>query len=174
MTLIEVVIVVFVAGIVAALAAPLVASAITDAQLYGAASEVVTALEFAQLSALSTGRACRVTVDTAADSLTVAQLEYSADFMGADTELPEADVEAESYVTMEHPVKGASAYVVSFAAEGRFGASDITAAAFGAGNSVEFDALGAPSSGGAVTVVCKNMQATITLDAVSGKVTANI
>jgi len=171
MTLIEVVIVLLVAGIVAMLGVPLLDSALTEARLLGAMSEIVAALEFAQLTAASTGRSCRVTVDPATNGLWVEQIQYAADFMGSDTELAEADVEAASYAAIEHPVDRGSVYQVFFGGGTRFSGVGITASAFDPGNAVVFDALGAPSKGGSLTVTCVNQAAVVTVDASSGKVT---
>ncbi|HUT23236.1 MAG TPA: prepilin-type N-terminal cleavage/methylation domain-containing protein [Sumerlaeia bacterium] len=170
-TLVEVIIVALVLGIVALLALPAMESALAEARLFAALNEIVAALEFAQLSAMGSGRPCRVTIDAAADTMLVEQVECGADFMDpSQTQLAEADVESETYTTMERPLKRGAPYRIAFAGEGRFEGVDVAAAAFGGGNFVVFDALGSPSEGGTVALTLGDWQAGLTLHPVSGKI----
>jgi prepilin-type N-terminal cleavage/methylation domain-containing protein len=170
-TLVEVIIVALVLGILALLALPAMESALAEARLFAALNEIVAALEFAQLTAMGSGKPCRVTIDAAADTMLVEQVEYGADLMDpGQTQLAEADVESETYATMEHPLKRGAQYGIAFAGEDRFEGVDVAAAAFGGGNFVVFDALGAPSQGGSVALTLGDWQAGLTLDPTSGKI----
>ena len=55
----------------------------------------------------------------------------------------------------------------------RFKGVDIAASDFGVPSPVFFDALGAPSKGGTVTLVFGSQQVLVTLNALSGKVTVS-
>ncbi len=170
-TYIEIVILVTLLGIVALLALPNMYTSLTRARISGAADEIQAALEFAHLSAVDTGRKYRVTVDPAADTLRVARLEYGGDLTGVETELPEADVEREVYALAPHALKPGGLFQESFGAGSRHEGIDILSADFGSTDTVVFDARGAPSGGGSVTLASGQQQIVITLDAQTGKVT---
>ena len=155
------------------MALPMMNTALEEARLFAGADEVVTALEFAQLTALSTGRPCKVIIDAAADIplLSVEQIEYGVDFMGTETELDEVDVETEAYAPMAHPLKLGTDYNINFGDDPRFEGVTVVSAVFGADNFVVFDALGAPSTGGSVTLAFRVRQVVLNLDALSGRVT---
>lgn len=172
-TLLELLIVVVVLGIVASVALPLMASAVTEARLNAAASEIVTAIEFAQLTALTTRRTCRVTIDAAADTLLVEQIVHDASLLGIETQLAEATVEAVSMVRVPHPMLPFEDYEVDFTDPNRFSGVDLVSATFGGANFIEFQALGMPSSGGSVTLTAGDFQTVLTVDGLSGKVTQN-
>lgn len=170
-TFIEIIILVTLVGIVALLGLPATVTSLTRARLSGAADEIEAALEFAHLSAVASGRNFRVTVDAGADTLRVEQVEYGADFMGAETELPEGDVERETYATSPHSLKADGLFQESFGSGSRYEGIDVASADFGSTHTVVFDSKGLPSGGGAVTLVSGGQQIVITLDGQSGKVT---
>ena len=174
-TLIEIMIVMLIMGIVAMISLPTLSSALAEIRLSGTASEIVTALEYAQSTAMSSGANTRVTIDHTADTILVERFQISGDIMSGATEIPESDIDSGSFVTMAHPLKRGEYFSISLTSEDRFKGVDISSATFGAGNSVTFDTLGAPSEGGTVTLVfgTGSRQATITVDPLTGKVTSS-
>jgi Tfp pilus assembly protein FimT len=170
-TLVEFMIVVMTLGVVALLALPMFGAALEEARLSGAASEIVTALEFAQLTALNSGRETRVTVDHTADTILVEQFRNSVDLLGEQSELAASDVEGGGFAVMAHPVNRGTDYNISLANDARFNGVDISAAVFGSSNSVVFKTLGEPSDGGTVTLTSSSSQLVVTVDSLTGKVT---
>jgi len=83
-TLVELLIVVLMLGIMVMAAAPGLNSGLNDARLSGAAEEVVTALEFAQMTAATSGSRTRVTIDAAMDTIIVERLSSSIDPLGTE------------------------------------------------------------------------------------------
>ncbi|MCK4962644.1 MAG: GspH/FimT family pseudopilin, partial [Anaerolineales bacterium] len=131
-----------------------------------------TALEFAQLSAASSGRQIRVTIDAAADTILVEQFTCSADF--SQSVLNQEDVESGNFSIMQHPLnRGPVGYNISLPDESRFQGVDITASAFNDANPVIFNTLGAPSHGGTITLTMGGRQMVVTLDVLTGKVTVS-
>lgn len=172
-TLIEALIVVLLVGIIAMVGLPLMNSALTEARLNAVATEIVAAIEFAQLSSVSTARPCRVTLDVVAETLTVEQLVFTTSFMGTELSLPEASVETTAFQIMAYPPNRSQGYVVDFSDPNRLATIDIVSVNFSGLDNVEFDRLGAPSNGGTITVETGGMQALLTVDSLSGKVTQN-
>ena len=74
---------------------------------------------------------------------------------------------------MGHPVNKGADYYIVFADEDRFHGVDIASAAFDVNNYVTFDAIGAPSDGGSVTLSLGGRQVVVTVDSLTGKVTAS-
>ena len=174
-TLIEVMLLVLIMAIVAMIGLPTLSSALAEIRLSGTASEIVTALEYAQVTAMCSGARTRVTIDDAADTILVERFRISGDIMSGATEIPENDIDSGTFVTMAHPLKRGENFFISLTSEDRFKGVDISSATFGAGNFVSFDTLGAPSEGGSVTLVfgTGSRQATITVDPLTGKVTSS-
>jgi type II secretion system protein H len=171
-TLIELLVVIAVLGLAAAIAKPLLGASVDSARLSAAAAEVASALDYARFEAASGGRPCRVTVDAAADTVAVEQLRCAVDFADpALAEVTRSQAEVQSFVEMWHPVRRGFRYRVDLGGEGRLGGVDVTAASFGAGASVVFDAGGAPSDGGSVVLERGGRIVTVTLDGLTGKVT---
>ena len=171
-TMVELLVVVFLLSVIALAAQPSLNSSVDHAKLSAAADEVALALEFAQARAASSGLACRVTIDEFADTLAVEQLVSAADFMdGSLTEIDRDLAESISFRRVWHPLKRGKPYKLDFAGEPGFAGVEVVAAAFGAGNSVTFDAFGAPSDGGAVTIGQGGRQVLVTVDGLSGRVT---
>ena len=167
---VEVIIVTLLLGIVAAAGLPALSSSLDDTRRSAAAGEVVTALEFAQLTAASTGRQTRVTIDAAADTILVEQLKYSSDILAGGAILAEATVENASFAAMQYPLKRGTDYNISLANEKRFGGVDITAVDFNSDDFVTYDALGTPSSSGTVNLSLGGGQIQVTVDGLTGKV----
>ncbi len=168
-TFIETMIVFLLMGIITMVAWPTLNGAVNDSRLSGAAEEVVTALEFAQMTAMSSGRQMRVTIDDTADTILVEQFTSSADF--TQNTLSEADVEGGAFATMGNPLNRGTDYNISLQNEDRFNGVDITSASFGGNNWVVFDEFGAPTSGGAATLVLAAQNFAVNLDSLTGKVT---
>ncbi len=173
-TLLELVIVILVLGIVAALGMPALLSSLDDAHLDAAASEVSTALRYAQLVAAGTGRATRVTVDAVSDTLAVEQMtpaNLSVIMNPANTEIDAADIETGDVLApAEHPTVRMSPYQVSFS-DDRFGGVDVVSAAFGGGPTIDFSGSGAPSAAGTVVLALGGRQVSIAIDDLAGHVT---
>lgn len=175
-SLLELVIVILILGIFAALGAPALLSSLDDAHLDAAASEVSTALRYAQLVAAGTGRATRVTIDAAADTLSVEQMAHanlSIIMNPANTEIDEIDIETgDTLGPAVHPTVRIAPYQVSFA-DDRFGGVDVLSATFGGGASVDFSGAGAPSSAGTVLLALGGRQVTVAIDDLAGRVTVS-
>ena len=164
--------VVFLVGIMATLALPILHGAVDGSQLSGAASEVVTALEFAQMTAMTTGTDTRVTIDAAAETILVERFTPDEDLLGSETELDEEDVEDASFTTMGHPLNRGTDYNISLADQSLYGSAvDIGSAAFGLDNFVIFDSLGTPSAGGTGSLSLGGSGLVVTVDSLTGKVT---
>ena len=169
-TLLEALIVLLVLAVVAMVSLPALNGALEHSHLSGAASEVVNALEFAQLTAVSSGSKTRVTINVDTDTILVEQFMPSVGLLGNENQLSESDVEGGTFVVMGNPLNRGTDYNVSLAGGKQFGTADITSVAFGAGNWVVFDPQGAPSNGGAVSLTVGSHQVVVNLDSLSGKV----
>jgi type II secretory pathway pseudopilin PulG len=168
---VEVAIVALMVGIIAVAAIPTLSSSLEDARLTAAASEVVTAFEFAQLSAATTGRQTQAIIKSGSGRIEVKQYKIIADlFTGGDT-LASADVESGTFEYMQYPLKKGTDYNIQMQDEDRFKGVEITVSSFDTGASVFFDSLGTPSKGGSVTLTLGSRQMAVTLDALTGKVT---
>ena len=171
-TYVELMIVLLLLGIFAMLGSPALNTAMGDARLSGATQEVVNALEFAQLSAIS-GRKTRVVIGENLDLIAVKQFNITADLFGGGDELVDNDVESGTFELMGYPMNKGTDYEIDFPDESRFQGVDITASDFNVGDPVIFDTLGAPSKGGTVTLALGGRQMVVTLDALTGKVTVS-
>jgi prepilin-type N-terminal cleavage/methylation domain-containing protein len=172
-SLVEVAIVLVIISIVAVAGVPLVGPLVSQAKLAGAVDEVVTALEYAQLMAITSGRTTLVVIGAPQDRIAVRQYEVSADLFGGGDQLAEGSVESGTYDFMQYPLKRGSDYEILFNNEDRFAGVDITASDFNQGSAVHFDALGSPSHGGTVTLALGNRQMVVTLNGFTGKVTVS-
>ena len=160
-------------GIISMLSWPSLIAALEDSRLNGAATEVVSALEYAHSKAVNSGRTIRVTFDVATDTFVVEQFTYNGDLLsGADT-LTEADVETGNFTTMYHPLRPGDDYQIDLEHQPLFGGVDISAVDFGGNNDVTFDALGVPSNGGTVTLGFGNRRLVVAMDTLTGKVSVN-
>lgn len=121
-TLVEVIIVLVIVGIIAAIAVPLYTSA-APIQLKTAANMIASDLEYAKSMAMSTGRSYSVVFDTSSESYSI------KDSAGQ---------------VIAHPVHIGASYVVNFAEDNRLNKVDIVSATFNSKSGVKFDYLGAP------------------------------
>ena len=173
-TIVELLMVVLILGIVAMAGMPTLVSGLEGYRLSAAVTEIVTAIEYAQLTAMTAGGNTRITIDSSNNTILVEKFEPGQSLLGAETELDDTVVEGGSYVTMGNPINKGTDYQVSLASEDRSSGVNITTSTFGAGDFIIFDALGAPSDGGTVTLSLGSRQATLTVDSLTGKVASNI
>jgi type II secretion system protein H len=172
-TFVELLIVLLLLAIIAMLAWPSLDSAVGDSRLSGAAEEIVNALQYAQLSAMTSGRETRVVIGAPEERIAVRQYKASADLFGGGDELAAADVENGTYELMPYPPKKGVEYSFKLKDDERFVGVDISASDFNQDNPVHFDALGNPSHGGTATLTLGGRQRVVTLDALTGKVTVS-
>jgi prepilin-type N-terminal cleavage/methylation domain-containing protein len=124
-TLVEVIIVLMIIGIVAAIVIPMHVSA-ASTELKTAANMIASDLEYAKSMAISTGKSYFVVFDTSAEG-------YCIKDAGGQV--------------ITHPVHIGANYAVSFAGDGRLDKVDIVSTTFGAANTIKFDSLGSPFDG---------------------------
>ena len=70
-TFLELLIVALILGLIAAMGFSSLTASVDRAQLSGATSEIMTAIRYAQLTAMSSGRACQVKVDDVEDEVSL-------------------------------------------------------------------------------------------------------
>jgi type II secretory pathway pseudopilin PulG len=170
-TLFETLIVLLLLGIFVMLGWPRLSSALADARLSGAAEEVVNALEYAQLNAMTSSSKTRVVIGAPQDRIAVRHYKSSADLFNGGGLLLASDIESGTYEFLPHPLKKGFDYEIFLSNERRFSGIDITLSDFDIGNPVYFDSLGAPSHGGNATLTLGARQIIVTLDPLTGKVT---
>lgn len=172
-TYVELAIVLLLVGIFAMIGFPALNATMRDSRLSDATQEAVNALEFAQLTAMTSGRMTRVVIGNSNERIEVRQYTINADLFNGGDELAEGDVENGTYDIMPYPPKKGLDYRFDFPDEGRFRGVDITISDFNNSDPVFFDAMGAPSKGGSATLALGNSQRIVTLDALTGKVTVS-
>jgi prepilin-type N-terminal cleavage/methylation domain-containing protein len=171
-TFVEMLMVLLLLGIVTMGGWPVLKTALADVRLSGAAEEIVTAIEFAQLSAIS-NRQTRVSVNAGTDTILVERFTGGADLFGGGQEIDETDVEGGSYSTMGNPMNKGAGYHIQMPMSTRFNGVDITASDFPVGNAVSFDSLGTPSKGGTITLTLNTLQKIVALNASTGTVSVS-
>jgi prepilin-type N-terminal cleavage/methylation domain-containing protein len=124
-TLVEVIIVLMIIGIIAAVAIPLYTSA-ASMQLKTAADMIACDLEYAKSMAMSTGKNYSVVFNTITESYRIN--------------------DANNQV-IPHPVHIGANYIVSFTTDNRLNKVNIVTAVFGSTTTVKFDYLGTPCDG---------------------------
>ena len=150
---------------------PQLSSALVEAKLSGAAEEIVNALEYAQLTAMTSGTKTRVVIGAPQNRIALRHYKSSADLFNGGDVLLASDIESGSYEFMQHPLKKGFNYEIFLSNETRFSGIDITLSDFDLGNPLHFDSLGAPSHGGTATLALGARQIVVTLDQLTGKVT---
>jgi prepilin-type N-terminal cleavage/methylation domain-containing protein len=130
-TLVEVIMVVIIVGIIAAIAVPMYSSA-ASVQLSSAATMIASDLEYAKSMAISTGKTYQVVFDTAAEG-------YS--------------IKNAAGTVISNPVHIGVNYTVNFASDSRLSKVNIVSTTFGAAGTIKFDYLGTPldSTGAALS-----------------------
>lgn len=174
-TLLEVTLVVIILGLVGGLAIPWLASSLEDASIDAATEEVATALEYARLMAVNSGGAARVTFDTGAMTVVVERpTSPEADALRdtAQAKIGSTGIDAWTFQPVMNPVSPGKEYRVDLSRNARWGGAGIDDLATNfAGDQVEFDGIGVPSSGGTIGIVRGPRKTEITLDSLTGKVT---
>ncbi|MGD8992588.1 MAG: hypothetical protein PVI00_14120 [Desulfobacterales bacterium] len=150
---------------------PQLTSAIVEARLSGAAEEVVNALEYAQLTAKTSGQNTKVVIEESPNKIAVKHYQSSADLFNGGDVLLAIDIESGSYEFMLHPLNKGFDYQILLNNEHRLSGIDIGQSDFDNDNPVYFDSMGAPSHGGTVTLTLGARQIIVTLDQLTGKVT---
>jgi len=145
-TIVEIVIIVVIIGIAALVAVPMMSSA-ASLQIRSAANMISADLEYAKSMAISRGQNYSVVFDKDADSYKI------VDPVGN---------------PIQHPIKKGFTYVIDFQNEGRLNRVDITIADFNADQTVIFNCLGSPDSGGTVTLQANGTTKTVTVEPVTG------
>lgn len=148
-TIVELLIVVVILSIVALTAIPMMSSA-ASIQARSAANLIAADIEYARSMAISRGQ------------------NYSVVF-NKDTE--SYKIVDQSGAVIQHPVKKGFTYVVDFRTESRLSRVNIANAVFGTDQTVVFDCLGSPDSGGTVNLQAGGISTTITVEPVTGFVT---
>jgi type II secretory pathway pseudopilin PulG len=156
-TYVELAIVLLLVGIFAMIGFPALNATMRDSRLSDATQEAVNALEFAQLTAMTSGRMTRVVIGNSNERIEVRQYTINADLFNGGDELAEGDVENGTYEIMPYPPKKGLDYRFDFPDEGRFRGVDITISDFNNSDPVFFDAMGAPSKGGSATLCFSQM-----------------
>ena len=154
-TLVEIIMVVVIIAIAAAITIPFAVSG-ADMQLRSAANIIASDLEYAKSMAISRGKIYSVVFDTAAESY---QIE---------------DVNG----VIAHPIKKGTSYVIDFAGDNRTDQVDISSVDFDSTSTVKFDYLGSPSNGsnnplnsGTVNIQASGALMTINVEPVTGYIT---
>jgi prepilin-type N-terminal cleavage/methylation domain-containing protein len=170
-TLLETLIVLLMLGILIMLSWPQLSSALVEARLSGAAEEIVNALEYAQLTAMTSGTKTRVVIGAPQDRIALRHYKSSADLFNGGDVLLASDIESGTYEFILHPLKKGFDYEIFLSNEIRFSGIDITISDFDIDNPVHFDSMGAPSHGGSATLSLGARQVVVKLDELTGKVT---
>lgn len=157
-TLIELVIVVLIIGIGAALAVPMMSSA-SGMQIRAAGAMVSADLEYAKSMAISRGQRYAVVFNAAGETY---------------------EIRDPNNTVIEHPVKKGFNYQIDFANDGRLDRVDLVSANFDGTNTVKFDYLGSPYNGadgnlntGTITLRAGNRTKTVTIEPVTGFISVN-
>lgn len=170
-SLVELLIVVSVLGTIAMLAYPKMMLAMEDNRLNAAAGDITTGIAYARIKAANTGLPSRVNISVSADSMDFELFRLPQAVFDDVPFIDETVVEGGGFEVMDHPFNPGVPYRLSLGGDGLFGGIDITGATFGAGSTLFFDGLGAPSDGGTVTLAYGGHQRIIHVDALTGKVT---
>ena len=150
-TLVEVLVVVAIVGIAGAVVVPQMLRSGTM-QLQAGSRIIIADLLYAQNEAITRQSPRRVVFDTDNHSYKLTDTAGAA-------------------LTVSWKNGADGNYTVDFKNDARFNRVQISAASFGGSKTVEFDALGAPSSGGTIDVSSGSLKYRITVAAFTGRVT---
>jgi type II secretion system protein H len=152
-TLIEVILVVLIIGIAAAVVVPMMSSA-GSLQIRAAANMVAADLEYAKSMAISRGQPYSVVFDKTTEKYQVVDQNNNV---------------------ITHPVKKGFNYVIDFRNDGRLDQVDIFNVSFDGTSKVTFDYLGSPYNGsgsplnsGVVTLRSQGITKTVSVEPVTG------
>jgi prepilin-type N-terminal cleavage/methylation domain-containing protein len=172
-TFVELLIVLLLLGITALLAWPTLDSVVGDSRLSGATEEVVNALQYAQLRAMTSGDKTKVIIGSTDGRIVVRQYKANVDLFGGGDQLVAVDVETGSYELVQYPLRKGTNYNFRLKDDDRFKGVEISTSDFPADDPLYFDTLGAPSKGGSATLAFGGRQMVVTLDSLTGKVTVS-
>jgi type II secretion system protein H len=172
-TFVELLIVLLLLGITTLLAWPTLDSAVGDSRLSGAAEEIVNALQYGQLIAMTSGQKTKVFIGPTDGRIVVRQYKANADLFGGGDQLVAVDVETGSYELVQYPLRKGTNYNFCLKDDDRFKGVEISTSDFPADDPLYFDTLGAPSKGGSATLALGARQMVVTLDSLTGKVTVS-
>lgn len=168
-TAIEIIIVVTVLGIVVALAAPVLDSALVNSRLDAATVETVAIIEYAQARALGAGSPCRVFVDWPTETLHAEILVHTDAETLLDSSLetvPSDDAESVDYSPLEDPLRPGAACKLDYPANGvRLADADVDA-----DGPLEFSPLGIPSTSAYIELSSGGRKRAVYVDVDTGKV----
>jgi prepilin-type N-terminal cleavage/methylation domain-containing protein len=153
-TFIELLVVIVILGLAAAVAVPMMSSA-ASMQIRAAGGMVAADLEYAKNMAISRGQRYAVVFDSANETY---------------------EIQDPNGAVIAHPIKkGSHQYIVDFANDGRLDRVDIVSVDFDSGNTVRFDYLGSPYNqantdlnSGTVTLQAGGITTTVTVEPVTG------
>lgn len=148
-SLVELTAVLLVISILAVVILPDIESSNRSHRLHSAASEVMAALQFAQARSIHSGVSHGCETSMAANTLRCFEA-----------------VGAPPHATVTHPVRKGM-YLIDFDASPGHGGIAITANSFPS-ETVTFDSLGSPGSGGAITVSLSGFSRRVNVTAISG------
>jgi prepilin-type N-terminal cleavage/methylation domain-containing protein len=144
-TMVEIMIVVVIIAIAAMMAIPMMSSG-GSMQIRSAANMIAADLEYAKSMAISRQKTYAVVFDESTESY------HIEDANGI----------------IEHPVKKGFSYEVNFSSDSRLSKVDIAAVDFDGTSLIEFDYLGSPNNGGAVSLQAGGTTITINVEPVTG------
>jgi type II secretion system protein H len=159
-TLIELLIVVMILGIIAAVAVPMFSST-DDSQCQAAARTLVSDLELAQSTAL-------------ARQAPVA-LVFSPDLQSYKVVLT-ASQDLSNYASltaMDHPLVAGQDYEVSLAEDLQLTSLQVDSASFGGSRYVIYNTFASPTFGGSVVLTAGNATLTVSVESITGQVSVN-
>ena len=169
-TMMEVMIVVLILSILAVAGIPALNATFDHARLSAATEEAVNALQYAQLTAMTSGRPTRVVIGHLSNRIGVRQYTLSGDLFAGGNELVSSDVEGGNYQLMDYPLKKGTKYPILFDSEDRFRGIDIATSDFDSDHPLGFDTVGSPSHGGTAKFTLGGQWIVLTVDALTGKV----
>ena len=159
-TLVELMIVVLILGIIAAVAVPMI-SGTDDAQCQAAARALVADLELAQSTALARQATVAVVFSDDCQSYKVALADGQD--LGDYT----------SVVALEHPLQPGSDYEVNLATDLQLPKLVVTAATFGGDPYVVYNTFASPDCGGSVVLTAGVATLSVAVEAITGSVSVN-
>ena len=145
-TLIEIMVVVIILAIAAALAIPMLSSA-GSMQMDSAANIIAADLEYAKSMAITMGQNFTVDFDEAAESYRIEDQDGSV---------------------IKHPVKKGFDYIVNFRDDSRLSRVDIVDVDFASVSEVTFDYLGSPDNGGFIRLGADGAGVKVNVEPVTG------
>ena len=148
LTLVETMLVLLLLGIATTLALPAFDSVRTGAKIDGAAAWLLGDIRYAQSLAIRTQKTCTIAFDPVNETYRLLD---------------------QNGIVVQHPLTR-QAYQVNFNAMQQFKGIDLVAATFGASSNLSFGTLGAPQTGGVVTLRYANRQRAINVLYPSGRI----